>query len=90
MYNRYLSKEQLAVKVGDHVIVDGFRGIVEKVFTGVEKEWNGEKYVDKTGTEYTDIKVVFSGELSKWGQYNHGVYSSWHIENDIAKWEKYL
>lgn len=90
MYNKFLSEKQLSVKKGDMVVICGYRAIVEAVYRGIEKEWNGEKYVDKAGTEYTSIKANFKGDLANWGQYQHRTYGKWTIINDREEWEKYL
>lgn len=90
MYNHLMTKEQLAVNVGDHVAVLGYKGIVEKVLHAIDKEWDGEKYVDVAGTESTSIQVNFTGDLANWGQYQHGVYGDFAIIDDIEKWNKYL
>ena len=90
MYNHLMTKEQLNVKAGDHVVVMGYRGIVEDVYRGYKTEYNGREYVKKAGTDYTSVKVDFKGELSTWGQYNHGYYGNFTIIDNVKKWETYL
>ena len=79
MYNKFMNEKELNVKVGDHVAVQGNRGVVTEVFRGVEKKWNGTEYVDAEGTEYTDVRVHFTGELARWGQYQDGVYGGFEV-----------
>lgn len=92
MYNKFMTKEQLAVKVGDHVVVQGNKGIVTEVHRGCEQAYDMFKgeYVNVDGKDFTNIRVNFTGELANWGQYQNGTYSNWQIVNDLEKWEKYL
>jgi len=80
MYNKYLSQEDLNVKVGDKVKVTScHEGIVTEVFKGIEKEWDGSRYIDKPGTEWTQVRVHFNDELSKFGQYQDAVYGGFNV-----------
>lgn len=79
MYNKFMNEKELNVKIGDKVSVQGNRGIVTKVFRGYKKEWNGAEYVKVEGTEYTDVRVHFTGELARWGQYQDGVYGGFVV-----------
>lgn len=81
MLDCFLGERELKVKVGDRVSVQGHRGIVTEVFHYVKKEWNGREYVPIPGKEGTDVKVHFGSddELSKWGQYQDGVYGGFVV-----------
>ena len=79
MYNKFMEEKEINVKVGDKVSVQGNRGIVTEVITGMDKEWNGKEYVDVPGSEYTYVRVHFDGELAKWGQYQDGVYGGYVV-----------
>lgn len=79
MYNRLMSKRELNVKVGDTVSVQGNRGTVTEVFHNVDTEWNGTEYEAVKGSESTAVRVHFTGELAKWGQYQDGVYGGFCV-----------
>lgn len=79
MYNRLMKEKELNVKVGDTVSVQGNRGTVTEVFKGFHKEWNGKEYVKVEGSDYTNVKVHFTGELASWGQYQDGVYGGYTV-----------
>lgn len=79
MFNKFLNAKELNVKIGDRVSVQGNEGIVTEVFRGIHKEWNGKEYVEAPGTEYTQVRVHFGGELAKWGQYQDGVYGGFVV-----------
>ena len=79
MYNKFLAKNELEVKIGDTVSVMGNEGTVTEVIRGFEKEWNGAEYVKKPGTERTSVRVHFTGELAAWGQYQDGVYGGFRV-----------
>lgn len=79
MFNKYMNDKELNVKVGDRVFVQGNRGIVTKVINGINKEWNGKEYAPVAGTEFTNVRVHFEGELAKWGQYQDGEYGCFEV-----------
>ena len=79
MYNRLMKEKELNVKVGDKVAVQGNRGTVTEVFRDHEVEWNGKEYVKVEGSEYTNVRVHFEGELANWGQYQDGVYGGYTV-----------
>ena len=79
MYNRLMSKKELEVKVGDLVSVQGNKGIVTEVFHTTDTEWNGKEYVEVEGSESTSVRVNFTGELAKWGQYQGGIYGGYEV-----------
>ena len=79
MYNKFMEAKELNVKVGDKVFVQGNAGIVTEVFKGFDKEWNGKEYVKKEGTDYTNVRVHFTGELARWGQYQDEVYGGYCV-----------
>jgi hypothetical protein len=79
MKNIYMEEKELNVKVGDRVCVQGNEGIVTEVFRGYSKEWNGKEYVKAEGSDYTDVRVHFTGELARWGQYQDGVYGGFVV-----------
>ena len=80
MYNKYLSQEDLNVKVGDKVKVTScHEGIVTEVFKGIEKEWDGSSYIGKPGTEWTQVRVHFNDELAEFGQYQDAVYGGFNV-----------
>lgn len=79
MYNKFMDSKELSVKVGDRVSVQGNRGVVTEVFKGYQTEWNGSEYVKVDGTDYTDVRVHFEGELARWGQYQDGVYGGFVV-----------
>ena len=74
-----MAKKELNVKVGDKVSVQGNEGVVTEVFRGHDTEWNGKEYVKVDGSEYTNIRVHFSGELARCGQYQDGVYGLYTV-----------
>ena len=79
MYNKLMDSKELNVKVGDRVSVQGNRGVVTEVFHGHHTEWNGSEYVKVDGSEYTNVRVHFEGELARWGQYQDGVYGGYVV-----------
>lgn len=79
MYNRLMSKKEIEVKVGDLVSVQGNKGIVTEVFHTTDTEWNGKEYVEVEGSESTSVRVNFTGELAKWGQYQDGIYGGYEV-----------
>ena len=79
MYNKFAEAKELNVKVGDKVSVQGNKGIVTEVFRGHDSEWNGTEYAKVSGTEYTNVRVHFTGELANWGQYQDGVYGGFEV-----------
>lgn len=79
MYNRFLGKRELEVKIGDAVSVQGNRGTVTEVIKGFDKEWNGAEYVKKPGSDRTSVRVHFTGELAAWGQYQDEVYGGFRV-----------
>jgi len=79
MYNRLMAEKELNVKVGDQVAVQGNRGTVTEVFRGHETEWDGQEYVKVEDSEYTNIRVHFTGNLARWGQYQDGVYGGYTV-----------
>lgn len=86
MYNKYMTKEQLSVRVNDKVRVCGYIGYVTEVFRGCVQEYNKElgAYIDQAGKEYTDIRVHFVDSAVDYigNQYQDGVYSNWAIINE--------
>jgi hypothetical protein len=79
MYNKFMNEKEINVKIGDRVRVQGFRGVVTEVYHWAEKEFNGVEYIDKPGTERTEVKVHFDGQLSCWGQYQDGTYGDFIV-----------
>lgn len=79
MYNRLMNDKELNVKAGDIVSVMGNRGIVTEVFHHIDTEWNGTEYVKVADSDSTCVRVHFTGELAKWGQYQDGVYGGYTI-----------
>lgn len=79
MFNRFMSDDQLAVRVGDRVSVQGNEGTVIQVVRGVEKEWDGVQYAEVPGTEFTNVRVHFDGDLANWGQYQDGEYGCFSV-----------
>lgn len=79
MYNKFMRAEDLAVKVGDTVMVYGNKGIVTEVFHDIDTEWNGKEYVEIAGTESTAVRVHFTGELASWGQYQDKFYGGFAV-----------
>lgn len=79
MYNKFMAAKELNVKEGDIVAVQGNRGIVTEVLRGNDVEWNGREYVDVEGTEYTNVRVCFTGDIAQWGQYQDGVYGGYTV-----------
>ena len=80
MYNRLMKAKELNVKVGDKVVVQGNEGIVTEVFHNVDKEWNGKEYVAIKDSESTSVRVHFTGDLARWGQYQDGVYGGYIVK----------
>lgn len=76
MYNRYMSKEQLAVKVGDRVRVYGWEGTVTEVFHNKDTEWNGKEYEEIADSDSTAVKIHFDDPKSIGYQYQDGVYGN--------------
>lgn len=81
MYNKFMEEKEINVKVGDRVIVEGNRGTVTEVFRSIDKEWNGKRYVEIPGSEYTNVRVHFNKDelLSTFGQYQDGVYGGYAV-----------
>lgn len=79
MKNIYMEEKELNVKVGDTVSVQGNRGIVTEVLKGYDVEWNGSEYVKVADSDYTNVRVHFTGELASWGQYQDGVYGGFAV-----------
>ena len=79
MYNRLMNERELNVKVGDKVAVQGNRGIVTEVFHTHDTEWNGKEYAKVPGSESTSVRVNFTGELARWGQYQNGIYGGYTV-----------
>lgn len=79
MYNRLMDEREINVKVGDEVSVQGNRGIVTEVLRHHDTEWNGKEYVKVKDSEGTSIRVHFTGELAKWGQYQDAVYGGYTV-----------
>lgn len=79
MLNTMMDAKELNVKVGDKVFVQGNEGIVTEVFHNIDTEWNGKEYVEVAGSESTNVRVHFTGELAKWGQYQDGVYGDYFV-----------
>lgn len=79
MKNIYMKERELNVKVGDLVAVQGNRGIVTEVLKGFDTEWNGKEYVKIENSDYTNVRVHFTDELAKWGQYQDGVYGGYTV-----------
>ena len=79
MYNRLLKEKELKVKVGDKVMVQGNPGTVTEVLKGHDTEWNGKEYAKVPDSEYTRVRVHFTGELAAWGQYQDGVYGGFTV-----------
>lgn len=79
MYNKFMDERELNIKVGDKVSVQGNEGYVTEVIKGYKKEWNGKEYVKIEGTDYTSVKVHFTAELARWGQYQDGVYGGFVV-----------
>ncbi len=66
MLNKFMTKEQLNVKVGDRVVIYGWRGTVTEVLKGKSLYHNNE--------DYTDIRVHFDNTKEIGLQYQDGVY----------------
>ena len=79
MYNYLMNEKELNVKVGDKVMVQGNEGIVTEVFHTTDTRWNGTEYEEVKGSEGTSIRVHFTGELAKWGQYQNGTYGGFTV-----------
>lgn len=79
MYNRLMAEKEINVKVGDTVSVQGNRGVVTEVFRTHDTEWNGKEYIKVENSETTSVRVHFSGDLAKWGQYQDGVYGGYTV-----------
>lgn len=79
MYNKFMNRKELEVKVGDTVMVQGNIGTVIEVIKGYKKEWNGVEYVKEEGTDFTNVRVHFIDELAAWGQYQDGVYGGFEV-----------
>lgn len=83
MFNRLMRDKELNVKVGDRVCVQGYKGTVIDVDHSVEKEWNGEAYVDIAGSESTTVQVHFDEEdnygIAEYGQYQNGWYGGYTV-----------
>lgn len=75
-----MKAKELNVKVGDKVVVQGNEGIVTGVFHNVNKEWNGKEYVAIKDSESTSVRVHFTGDLARWGQYQDGVYGGYIVK----------
>lgn len=59
MFNKFMNEKEINVKVGDRVVVQGYKGTVTEVFHSIKKEWNGTEYVEVAGTESTTVQVHF-------------------------------
>lgn len=79
MKNIYMNEKELNVKVGDTVSVQGNRGTVIEVVKGFDTEWNGTEYVKVDGTDFTNVRVHFTGELANWGQYQDEEYGMFEV-----------
>ena len=79
MYNKFMAEKELNVKVGDEVAVQGNRGTVTEVYRGYGTVWDGDRYTRVEGSEYTNVKVHFTGELAEYGQYQDGVYGDYTV-----------
>ena len=83
MFNRLMDDKELNVKVGDRVSVQGYRGTVTDVRRGIHTEWDGEKYAEVKGTEYTDVQVHFDEKdnygIHEYGQYQDGWYGGYVV-----------
>lgn len=79
MKNIYMNEKELNVKVGDTVSVWGNRGTVIEVVKGFDTEWNGTEYVKADGSDFTNVRVHFTGELANWGQYQDGEYGMFEV-----------
>lgn len=75
MYIDRASQEQINVKVGDVVSIQGNRGKVIEVIRGKVKMKSHPHY----GKEYVDVRVHFDGYLSEFGQYQDQVYGLFYI-----------
>lgn len=62
MYNKFMDDREINVKVGDRVVVQGYKGTVTEVFHSINTEWNGTEYVEVEGTESTTVQVHFDEE----------------------------
>ena len=84
MYNKFHTQRELAVKPGDRVSVQGYRGTVLEVFHSIHKEWNGTEYVDVPGTESTSVSVHFdeSQDIAEYRQYQNGTYGGFTVIDD--------
>ena len=69
MKNSLMKEKEINVKVNDIVSVQGNRGIVTEVIKGT----------DANGEQYTNVRVNFTGDLSKYGQYQNGIYGLYTV-----------
>ena len=84
MYNKYMTKEQLNVKVGDRVRIAGFWiGTVTEVCKSIEKKWNGTEYEEVKGTESTAVKVHFDNPKEIGYQYQDSHYGNYEIVKGV-------
>ena len=83
MFNRFMNEKEINVKVGDRVMVMGFKGTVTDVHHGINTKWDGKKYAEVKGTEFTAVQVHFDEEdnydIAKFGQYQDGWYGGFEI-----------
>ena len=85
MYNKFMDKKELNVKVGDRVTSHGYKGTVTEVYKTIKQEWNRieRRYEDVPGTESTSVKIHFDedSELIRTGymQYQDGVYGEFYV-----------
>lgn len=85
MYNKFHTPRELAVKPGDRVSVQGYRGKVLEVFhTPNQKQWDGHSYVDIPDTESTYVTVHFdeSQDIAGYRQYQNGTYGGFTVIDD--------
>lgn len=74
-----MDHKELNVKVGDKVSVEGNKGIVTEVLKGFDTIWNGNKYEKVENSDYTSVRVHFTGDLANWGQYQDRVYGGYKV-----------
>lgn len=80
MFNKFMNEKEINVKVGDRVVVQGYKGTVTEVFHGIKKEWNGTEYVEVAGTESTTVQVHFDEnyDIAKTA-YQDGHYGGYEV-----------
>lgn len=88
MYNKLMAEKEINVKVGDKVMVQGFKGIVTDVAHTIKTEWDGTAYVEVEGTEGTQVQVHFDEEnnygIAEYGQYQDGWYGG-YVVTEVCK-----